>query len=100
RKDVGEEPVVPIEPLAELDAGAQPRDHPIFGKPAKLDRPGHVAETLQCCVKPLQPRHSELPDGPDLENAVPEQSNADSVAGAAEGFGRAEAANSQDRIGP
>jgi hypothetical protein len=47
----------------------------------------------------LPPRHPELADRPDLENVVPEQADADPVAWTAEGFGRAETAHRQDRIG-
>src|SRR6476646_7727134 len=98
-EDVGNDPVVPVEALPYFDAGAQPRNHPVFSKHAELDGPRHVAEALQCPVEVLPPRHPELADRSDLENVVPEQADADPVARTAEGFGRAKTADRQDRIG-
>src|SRR4051812_30821324 len=88
-EDVGNDPMVPVEALPHFDPGPQPWNHPVFPKHAELDGPRHIAETLQGPVEILPPRHPELPDRPDLENAVPDQTDADPVARTAEGLGRA-----------
>ena len=86
--------------LCLFGARAQPGNRPVFREHAQLEHPGDIAETAQSLrILLLPPRHVELADRADLEHAVADQANAGAVAGTAERFRAAKAADGEDRVG-